>query len=120
MRCLVSAFDHRHCPDRAAGNSIKNLFLPYKGKPVDSLKAAYSAAKKRVGIKRRIQMYDFRHAFVTRILNAGGDLKSVSEIAGHSNVDTTMKIYQHTCKALHRETVAKLPDMEFPEQLSRN
>jgi integrase len=85
--------------------------IHYKGKPVASVKKAFAAAKRRAGIARRIRLYDLRHAFATAMLAAGGDLKSTSELLGHSRPDTTVKIYQHSNLTLHRSNVNKLPDI---------
>jgi integrase len=85
--------------------------IHYRGKPVASVKKAFAAAKRRAGITRRIRLYDLRHAFATAMLAAGGDLKSTSELLGHSRPDTTVKIYQHSNLTLHRSNVNKLPDI---------
>lgn len=37
-----------------------------------------------------------RHAFASRCIGAGCDMKSLSEMLGHSNVQITMNIYVHT------------------------
>lgn len=36
-----------------------------------------------------------RHAFATRCVAMGFDIKSLSEILGHSNVQITMSLYVH-------------------------
>jgi site-specific recombinase XerD len=50
-----------------------------------------------------------RHAFASILLAAAADLKSVSEILGHSRPDTTTRIYQHTDRAMHEAAIARLP-----------
>lgn len=37
-----------------------------------------------------------RHIFATNCIMQGFDMKSLSEILGHSNVSTTMRIYVHS------------------------
>lgn len=86
--------------------------ITWKDQPVKSVKKSFNAAKVRAGITRRIRMYDFRHAAITHMLSQGGDLKSVSEIAGHSRTDTTTKIYHHTNTALLRQQIDRLPDLD--------
>ncbi|MCP4568369.1 MAG: site-specific integrase [FCB group bacterium] len=89
-----------------------NLYIiRYHGKPISSIKKAFAAAKHRAGITRRIRPYDLRHAFATGLLSAGSDLKSTSEMLGHSRPDTTVRIYQHTNLAQHRRTIENLPDL---------
>lgn len=89
--------------------------ITYKGQPVQRIKKAFYAAKKRAGITRRLRAYDFRHAFATMLLSEAGDLKSTSEILGHSRIQTTMDIYQHTNSKMHRKTINKLPALTVPD-----
>jgi len=83
----------------------------FRFKPVLSMKRAWATAKNRAKIKRELRLYDMRHAFATNILRHGGDLKSLSEIMGHSRPDTTMRSYQHVTRDQHRETVGKVPGL---------
>ena len=46
--------------------------------------------------------HDFRHTMATQSMMSGAPTKVVSEILGHSDVQTTMKIYQH---AKYRESL---------------
>jgi site-specific recombinase XerD len=78
---------------------------------VNSIKKSWQAAKRRAGVIRRIRMYDLRHAFATAILEEGGDLKAVSEMLGHKDIETTVRKYQHASGKLRRTTVGKLPDV---------
>jgi site-specific recombinase XerD len=87
----------------------------YRLKPVASLKRSWKTAKIRANITRRLRLYDLRHAFVTYALEAGADLKAVSEIAGHSRLDTTLRFYQHVLKDQHRQVVNKIPDVLGPD-----
>lgn len=77
----------------------------YNGGKIDRLSKAWNAAKRRARVLRRIRMYDIRHACITDMLEAGADLKSVSEIAGHASPDMTMKVYQHVSSHLKRTAV---------------
>lgn len=88
-----------------------DYLIRWEGKPVASIKTAFIQAKKRAGITRRLRLYDFRHAFATAILKAGGDLKSTSEMLGHSRTDTTSRVYQHTDIEMHRENINRLPGL---------
>lgn len=86
----------------------------YLLKPVGSLKRSWATAKKRAGITRRLRLYDIRHAWFTNALRAGGDLKAVSEVGGHSRPDTTLRIYDHVTQDRHRQAVAKIPAIHLP------
>lgn len=46
--------------------------------------------KRRAGIKGKVNPHAFRHAFARDYLDAGGDLASLSQILGHSDLTTTM------------------------------
>jgi integrase len=89
----------------------KGPLIHYQGRAVASLKRSFITAKARAGIKRRLPMYGLRHAFASILLAAAADLKSVSEILGHSRPDTTTRIYQHTDRAMHVSAIAKLPEL---------
>jgi integrase len=89
--------------------------ITWRGKPVKRIVGAFKRAKRKAKIdpNRKLPPYAFRHAFVTAALNAGGDLKGVSEMAGHSRTETTTRIYQHTNINLHRGIVENLPPIIF-------
>lgn len=46
------------------------------------------------GIKAR-KFHAIRHAFDTRALELGVDIKTLSELLGHSNVSITLNLYAH-------------------------
>ena len=81
----------------------------YRGKKIGSIKKAFSGAKKRAGITRRLRPYDLRHAFASMVLKNREDLKATSELLGHTRVDTTMRLYQQTDTQMHRDAVDSLP-----------
>ena len=51
-------------------------------------------AARRSGIAKRASWYTFRHSFATHLLEGGYDIRTVQELLGHANVNTTM-IYTH-------------------------
>lgn len=79
--------------------------IHYRGKKIEGLHIGWRAAKKRAGITRRIRLYDIRHRAITNMLEAGADLKSVSEIAGHASTALTAMVYQHCSTTLKRNAV---------------
>lgn len=97
-----------------ADESTHDHIITWHGKPIKtSIKKAFISAKKEAGITRRLRLYDFRHAAISYLLRSGADLKSVSEIAGHTRTDTTTQIYQHTNIEMHREAIKRLPKLDI-------
>lgn len=66
---------------------------------------------KRILRKAQIPAYNYhclRHTFATRCVENGVDIKSLSEIMGHSSVTITMQRYVHPSMELKREQINKL------------
>lgn len=45
---------------------------------------------------RNIHYHSLRHTFATRCVEAGMDVKTLSEILGHSNINVTLNVYVHS------------------------
>ncbi|MEO2104675.1 MAG: tyrosine-type recombinase/integrase, partial [Actinomycetota bacterium] len=59
----------------------------------------------------RIRLHDLRHTWATLALEAGVDVKIVSERLGHASAKITWDIYQHVTPSMQAdaaETVARL------------
>lgn len=61
-----------------------------------------------------VHFHTLRHTFATRCVEAGFDMKTLSEILGHSNVATTMNLYVHPNLELKRENMNRLKIRVFP------
>jgi integrase len=85
-----------------------DYIIHYRGQPIRCIRNAWTIAKKKAKILRRLRLYDIRHASVTDMLESGADLKSVAAIVGHANPSMTMKRYQHNSMALARAAVSGL------------
>ena len=51
-------------------------------------------AATRAGVGKRVSPHTFRHSFATALIENGYDIRTVQELLGHRNVNTTM-IYTH-------------------------
>ena len=49
-----------------------------------------------------------RHTFATRCVELGFEIKSLSEILGHSNVNITLNRYVHSSIELKKQNMEKL------------
>ncbi len=63
------------------------------------LEKAIKKARNLTGITKRVSPKTLRHSFATNLLLNGYDIRTVQELLGHKNVQTTM-IYTHVLKAL--------------------
>lgn len=59
-----------------------------------SLQKAEKKAADLAGIIKSISCHTFRHSFATHLLEDGYDIRTVPELLGHKNLNTTM-IYTH-------------------------
>ncbi len=55
-----------------------------------------------------LNFHSLRHTFATRCVNAGVDVKTLSEILGHSNVSITLNLYVHPSFEMKKAQLEKL------------
>ncbi len=65
------------------------LFINYKGEPISRI-SVYKITKKYFNVSPHV----FRHSYATSLILGGADLMVVSELLGHTNIETT-QIYTH-------------------------
>lgn len=93
---------------RVAAASTEWLFpSPFDcTKPVSDVIRSHLAAVARSGITPRFRLYDLRHTALSRMAMAGIDLPTLKELAGHSQIQLTMR-YVHPTPEHKRRAMAK-------------
>ncbi len=76
--------------------NIDNLFINKNGDKLSRESITYIVNKieRKSGINHKISPHILRHSFATHLLDNGADIRSVQELLGHENLDTT-EIYTH-------------------------
>lgn len=80
-----------------AKRSVGNVLVQENGKPVEPrlLQMKFKKYTAECGIEN-INFHALRHSFATRCVELGFDIKTLSEILGHSDVKTTLNKYVHS------------------------
>lgn len=80
--------------------------------PIDprSYEKIYKNVLSFAGVKDR-KFHAIRHTFATRALELGVDIKTISEILGHSGVSVTLNIYAHSMLEQKKKAIDKFNQM---------
>lgn len=83
------------------------LFLNLRGRAL-SRQGAYACLRQlgeKAGIRQRVTPHLLRHTFATHLVHEGADLRSVQELLGHANLETTTiytSVDADRIRAVHR------------------
>ncbi|MFE0460488.1 tyrosine recombinase XerC [Kitasatospora sp. NPDC058965] len=113
---LVALREHqeRQAQERvAAGERWKDsglVFTSRVGTPIepDNLRRSWYPLRERLGLTLRF--HDLRHTCVTLLLDLGVPPHIVRQIAGHSDIGVTMKVYAHASLDEQRKALGSLSE----------
>ncbi len=90
------------------GGDYEFLFHAGSGKPLyfTTPTTKWNRFIKRNKLKH-IRLHDLRHTMVTLLIQAGANMKAISNRAGHRDTKVTDSTYGHVTKSLNRDTAEK-------------
>ena len=87
-------------------------------KPVTEVRNAHEAAVRRSGVTPYFRLYDLRHTALSRMAMAGIDLPTLRELAGHSQIQMTMR-YVHPTPEHKRRAIERFEEVSLESKLAR-
>jgi integrase/recombinase XerD len=74
----------------------------------DAINTMLERLTEEIGMVNKLKPHTFRHTFSTRLINRGVPISTVSKLAGHSSVDTTMTFYINSSREEKMKAVSLL------------
>lgn len=62
-----------------------------------------------------VSWHSFRHAHATLLGEVGESMRTAQSLLGHSDVETTLKVYTHAIPESQSRAVEKVASMLFPD-----
>ena len=100
----------RYMEDREGQPAAAPLIAAPGGSAYDprTIERRFDKLKAEHGLSSGVTFHSLRHSFATRALEAGADMRTVSDLLGHSSVAFTMNCYSHSATKLKREQMEKI------------
>lgn len=93
-------------PKKNADPSVKVRIRPTGRLTTRSVERMIKIYAAKAGITKKVTPHVLRHSFATDLLSNGADIRSVQQLLGHANINTT-QIYTHVTDAHLREVHKK-------------
>lgn len=111
----IPAFFYKQVKDKILIPKAENCYvLSASTEPFDP--RAYQRLYKKILIEAGVtnrKFHAIRHTFATRALELGVDMKTLSEILGHSNVNITLNVYAHSLMEQKKIAIEKMNELYF-------
>jgi integrase len=101
----------------AQPGAISGYVIEWGGKPVGSLKRGLKRAAVLAGIKKPVSPHVLRHSAAVHMAEDDVSMEKIAQFLGHSNVNTTRKIYARFSPSYLKDAAAAL---EFDDLGSMN
>jgi site-specific recombinase XerD len=88
-------------------SKVANKTITFKPLTPRLIQIMLKRASHAIGIYKRVSPHTLRHSFATKLLMEGGDIRSVQQLLGHSNIATT-QVYTHITDSRTRELHKKV------------
>jgi site-specific recombinase XerD len=110
------------CFERKNKDSDNRVFLTRYGKPLDKPRAWFNLvmvdAVKENPALADVTWHTFRHTYISRLVMAGVDLRTVQELAGHKDIKMTIR-YSHLSPSHKIAAVDKLAAYRTEQESTR-
>ena len=92
--------------DPRSGNTYRMHLYP------STLQKHFKQGVRKLELTRNATVHSLRHSFATHLIEAGYDIRTVQELLGHSNINTTM-IYTHVAVKNKLGVISPLSNLEL-------
>ena len=99
--------------------NLNLVFCTSKGTPhrdTNLNRANFKPILKAANLDHTLRMYDLRHSCATLLLEAGENVKVISERLGHASVKLTLDTYSHVLPSMQQAATDKLESLLFGEK----